>query len=173
MKKILDYWISSLGIPGFERHCCWFCDYFFSQLQKLQEKLSASYSEIMYYCCTDIKQLRNEEDEDDEIYEFITNNTDFDGGIFVIFDKKSEAVLYVGKYIRSSLTKSGLWPVTQITKKQENIVADYIRNEKINLSINDCSVFFLMLYVNKNEEQNSVLEELKKELKKLLTPLVK
>ena len=68
-------------------------------------------------------------------------------------------------------TSGELWSLTQIIRRQENIVNNYIEDNSINLSIDDCSVFFLLLGVDKSP--NVVLGDFQIELKKLLNPLVK
>ncbi len=164
MEQAQQYWISSLGTTGFEEHCCWFCESFFTKLQRLQEEMSKTLDHIMYYYCADIEQLRKNADK---IYAEITKYSR--GGIFIIFDKKSKSVLYIGKSVK--FTSGELWPLTQIIRRQENIVNNYIEDNSINLSIDDCSVFFLLLGVDKSP--NVVLGDFQIELKKLLNPLVK
>ncbi len=169
MCRLWEFWISSLGISGFEEHCCWFCEYFFRQLHTLQEKLSGRCEEILCYCCADIKHLQNEKNE---VYDFLSRNVEGKSGIFILFDKKSQTILYIGKSVGFTFFKSGLWPVGQLIKGYDSCIIDYINNNNLDLLINDCCVFFLLLDIKKTKKPDAVLKTLQKELKKLLSPIV-
>lgn len=124
---------------------CWCCDCFFQAIGSVLANMQNVFNDTAGFFCMDVATIgykaNGERDYVNSPFAIVKNKR----GIFIFFHRNTQQTLFMGYSERFYFTNGGPGRVAQLINGDDNTISDYLQKNMPNVTINDCSIFFLCL----------------------------